>query len=134
MADRFWVGPKRWGVDLEVGLSSFGHGQRNVYPSESSTWAQPHSHGAVRQVTNHPSIHHHPFFYIPAYDDEMARLIFVSHRTGQPEIFAEMQGSQGLLQLTQHDGLSEWSITPSHDGRHVYFTDDSVPGGSTLIR
>ena len=26
---------------------------------------------AVRQVTTHPSIHHHPFYYLPAYDDGM---------------------------------------------------------------
>ncbi len=97
----------------------------SIYPSESSSWAQTHAHGTVRQVTSHPSIHHHPFFYIPAYDDEMTRLIFISHRTGRPEIFAETGASARLLQLTQHDSLSEWSITPSHDGRHVYFTDDS---------
>lgn len=79
----------------------------------------------MRQVTSHPSIHHHPFFYIPAYDDEMARLILISHRTGRPEIFVEDRKSGALIQLTQHAGLSEWSITPSHDGRYVYFTDDS---------
>ena len=43
----------------------------------------------IRQVTSHPSIHHHPFFFVPAYDRAMRRLVFVSHRTGAPQIFFE---------------------------------------------
>lgn len=95
-------------------------GQR--FPAES------HTVDGVRQVTSHPSIHHHPFYYLPAYDDAMARLVFISHRTGSPQIFAELRHERhDLLQLTDHGGLNEWSIHPSHDGRFVYFTD--VIGG-----
>jgi len=79
----------------------------------------------IRQVTSHPSIHHHPFYYIPAFDDAMRRLIFISHRTGRPEIFAELRADGRLLQVTEHPGLAEWSLHPSHDGRYVYFTDAS---------
>lgn len=79
----------------------------------------------MRQVTAHPSIHHHPFFYLPAFDDAQRRLIFVSRRTGRPEIFAELQDTGKLVQITEHEGLAEWSVHPSHDGRFVYFTDGS---------
>lgn len=92
-------------------------------PPEARSFPDPSTGRTVRQVTCHPSIHHHPFYYLPAYDDAMRRLIFVSHRTGRPEIFAELRDTGKLLQVTAHPGLAEWSIHPSHDGRYVYFTD-----------
>jgi oligogalacturonide lyase len=93
-----------------------------VYESESVGFTDPATGIAVRQVTAHPSIHHHPFYYLPAYDDALAWLVFVSHRTGQPQIFLEDRGSGELLQLTDRDDLNEWSVHPAYDGRHVYFT------------
>jgi oligogalacturonide lyase len=76
----------------------------------------------VRQVTAAPAIHHQPFFFIPAYDDAMRWLVFVSHRTGRPEVFVEERATGELIQLTDMDGIAEWSVHPSHDGRFVYFT------------
>jgi oligogalacturonide lyase len=93
-----------------------------VFPCESSTDIDPLTGIPVRQVTSHASIHHHPFYYLPAYDDALAWLVFVSHRTGQPQIFLEDRGTGRLLQVTDRDDLNEWSVHPSYDGRHVYFT------------
>jgi oligogalacturonide lyase len=73
----------------------------------------------IRQVTSHPSIHHHPFFFVPPWDDAMRRLLFVSHRTGSPQLFSET--NDRLVQLTDRTDLSEWSFHPSHDGRFVVF-------------
>lgn len=56
-------------------------------------------------------------------------LFFVSHRTGQPEIFGERRDTGDLVQLTADDDIAEWSITPSPDGRYVYFT-----AGATACR
>lgn len=97
----------------------------DLFPCESITVTDRANGRTLRQVTTHPSIHHHPFYYIPAYDDAMRRMIFVSHRTGRPEIFAELRDTGELLQVTEHEGLAEWSLHPSHDGRHVYFTDSA---------
>ena len=47
----------------------------------------------IRQITSHPSIHHHPFFFVRAYDDAMQKLVFVSYRTGLPQIFFEDRAS-----------------------------------------
>ena len=55
-----------------------------IYPAESSTFDDPKTGARIRQITRHPSIHHHPFFFVPAYDDAMRRLIFTSERTGAP--------------------------------------------------
>ncbi len=76
----------------------------------------------VRQVAAHPSLNHHPYFYIPAYDDAMRWLFFVSHRTGRPQAFAQHRPDGEVLQLTHRADLNEWSIHPSHDGRFVYYT------------
>ena len=76
----------------------------------------------MRQITAHASIHHHPFFFVPAYDLAERRLVFVSHRTGAPQIFFEERASGELVQVTDRSDLAEWSIYPSPDGRFVYFT------------
>ena len=92
-----------------------------VFPSESRWLRDPETGARLRQVTTHPSIHHHPFFFVPAWDDAMRRLIFVSHRTGAPQLFAEEQDGGDIVQLTDRDDLAEWSFFPSHDGTSVYF-------------
>ncbi len=94
----------------------------SVYPAEARTLIDPATGARIRQVTDQASIHHHPFFFVPAYDDAMARLVFISHRSGRPEIFAEERASGKLLQLSEREGIAEYSIYPSHDGRYVYFT------------
>ena len=63
-------------------------GTGRVWPSESKTFRDPETQVRIRQVTAHESIHHHPFYYVPAYDDSLRWLFFVSHRAGPPQIFA----------------------------------------------
>ena len=92
-----------------------------IWPAESVAQADPLSGRRVRQITAHPSIHHHPFFFVPAFDRAGKRLIFISHRTGAPQIFFEDRASGALIQTTERPDIAEWSIHPSHDGRYVYF-------------
>lgn len=75
----------------------------------------------VRQVTDHASIHHHPFFFVDAWDREMTFLTLVSHRSGAPQIVLEWQETGELVQLTDEKDLAEWSVIPSQDGRWIYF-------------
>jgi oligogalacturonide lyase len=93
-----------------------------LFHSEVREFKDPQTGAQIRQLTNHPSIHHHPFYYLPAWDDAMHHLIFVSHRTGSPQLFVFLCRSGMLLQLTDRDDLNEWSVHPSHDGGYVYFT------------
>src|SRR5215212_7784023 len=93
-----------------------------VYPAESRTFQDARTGASIRQVTDHPSMHHHPFFFVPAYDDAMRRLLFVSSRTGTPQAFAEDRAAGSLIQLTDRPDLNDWSIYPSHDGRALFFT------------
>ncbi|MCA9837751.1 MAG: PD40 domain-containing protein [Trueperaceae bacterium] len=94
----------------------------SIYPSEAVRFEDAKTGAQLRQISSHPSIHHHPFFMIPAYDDAMKRLVFVSHRTGRPEIFAELRDSGLLQQLTEQEGLAEYSLYPSPNGSYVYYT------------
>jgi oligogalacturonide lyase len=94
----------------------------SIHPPESKVTADPCTGTTIRQITAHSSIHHHPFFDVPAYDDLMQWLVFVSHRTGSPQLHVEERSSGKLIQLTACADLHEWSIHPTHDGRFVYFT------------
>ncbi|MGH6726873.1 MAG: oligogalacturonate lyase family protein [Pseudolabrys sp.] len=94
----------------------------NRYRSEARSVTDARSRRRVRQVTDHPSIHHHPFFFVPAYDQAGKRLIFVSYRTGAPQIFYENRAWGELVQVTDRHDLADWSIYPSPDGRFIYFT------------
>ena len=75
----------------------------------------------IRQVTDHPSIHHHPFFFVDAWDQAMSFLLLISHRTGTPQIYIERAPGDDLIQLTEEPALAEWSVIPSKDGRWIYF-------------
>ena len=99
-----------------------------IYPSESLAFKDARTGAEIRQVTTTFALHHHPFFIIPAYDDEMKRLIFVSHRTGAPQIFVEIRATGELMQLTDRDDLSEWSVHPSHNGHYVFSLQGLVAG------
>jgi oligogalacturonide lyase len=96
-----------------------------TFPTEKRLLSNQHTGARVRQVTEFPSVHHHPFYYVPAWDDAMQWLFFVSHRTGKPQLFAEEVATGRLVQLTDREDLNEWSIHPSHDGRFAYFTAGS---------
>ena len=90
------------------------------HPSESNTSIDERG-ATVRQITAHPSIHHHPFFFVDAWDDAMQHLVLISHRTGTPQVFIEPEPGGDLVQLTQEPALAEWSVIPSRDGRWIYF-------------
>lgn len=92
------------------------------YPAEAVWQRDPRSGLRIRQVTSAPHQHHHPFFFVPAYDRQQRWLFFVSHRTGKPQIFAEDRETGELIQLSDRPDLSEWSLIPSPDGRRVYYT------------
>lgn len=93
-----------------------------VFPAESRWLTDAASGRRIRQVTSHPSIHHHPFFFVPAWDRAMSKLVFVSHRTGSPQIFFEEVATGRLVQATDRPGLAEWSLHPSPCGRFAYYT------------
>ena len=92
------------------------------HPPKGHAWRDLATGAVIRQITTHPSLHHHPFYYLPCMDDAMARLVFVSRRTGRPEVWCELRASGELQQLTDQPDLGEWSVHPSHDGRFVYYT------------
>ena len=97
-----------------------------LHPSETRWHTDARTGARLRQVTDAPCIHHHPFFFVPAHDQAMRYLFFVSHRSGAPQLYAELRKPNGqggqLLQLTDHADLIAWSLHPTADGRHLLFT------------
>lgn len=75
----------------------------------------------VRQVTSHSSIHHQPFFFVDAWDAAQRFLVFISHRTGKPQVWLELQDGGALVQTTDEPDLAEWSVIPSKDGPWIYY-------------
>ena len=116
------IPPSRKVSDEQSASATQTGNKGRIWPAESVVHRDRLTGVAVRQVTTHPSVHHHPFVYIPSFDDAMQWIVFVSHRTGRPQIFVEERARGRLIQLTDRDDLNEWSIHPSHDGRFVYFT------------
>ena len=94
----------------------------DTFRAATQTAPDPRTGILVRQVTDFPAIHHHPFFIVPAYDDAQRWLFFVSHRSGAPQILGERLDEGVVIQLTDRLDLDEWSIHPAHDGRFVYYT------------
>ena len=94
----------------------------SVYPSESRSFYDRCTGTHIRQVTTASALHHHPFFIIPAYDNAMQRMIFISYRTGTAQIFAEERATGELRQLTDRPDISEWSVHPGRNGTAVFFT------------
>jgi oligogalacturonide lyase len=86
------------------------------------TFEDKETNVVVRQLTNQQCINHHPFFLIPAYDQNMQFLFFVSHRTGSPQIFGIEMESYKIIQFTDVQDLTEWSVHPDLSGKFVYFT------------
>lgn len=95
---------------------------RRTFEPEGNQFIDRSTGRMVRQVTSAEAIHHHPFFLIPAYDNDGRWLFFVSHRLGAPQVFVEERASGRLVQVSDVPDLIEWSVHPSLDGRFVYFT------------
>ena len=92
-----------------------------IWPREDRWFEDPATGARMRQITSHPTIHHHPFFFVPPWDDRMQRLIFVSHRSGAAQLFAEDCPTGRLMQLTNRPDIAEWSLHPAYGGRYVVF-------------
>ena len=83
-----------------------------VYGPESRTFYDRCTGTQIRQVTTASALHHHPFFIIPAYDNAMQRMIFISYRTGTAQIFAEERATGELRQLTDRQILKSGLCIP----------------------
>lgn len=95
------------------------------YKNEGNTFLDPETGTKIHQITNVPVTHHHPFYYIPAFDSTSQYLTFISHRTGRPEIYQYCLSDKTIYQITNQPNIAEWTLHPSHFGRNIFFTDKS---------
>jgi oligogalacturonide lyase len=93
------------------------------YINEGISFIDAETGTKIHQVTNVPCIHHHPFYYVPAFDATSNFLSFISHRTGRPEIYQYSLIDKTIYQITSHANISEWTFHPSHFGNSIFFMD-----------
>ncbi|HIE51183.1 MAG TPA: hypothetical protein EYP85_05450 [Armatimonadetes bacterium] len=95
-------------------------GQR--LPSETRWFTDERTGAIVREATNFPAVHHHPYFTNCAWTPTGRHLIFISYRFGAPNLFAVEVESGEIVQLTDRPDLNPFSAVPLADGMRVAFT------------
>lgn len=94
------------------------------YKNEGVTFKDPETGTVIHQITAAEAVHHHPFYYIPAFDATSQNLIFISKRTGRSEIYQYNLLEKTIFQITDQPHISEWTFHPSYHGRDIFFTDN----------
>ena len=90
-------------------------------PGESRLLDDEMTGRPVRQLTAHPSQHHHCFFFVPSYTCDSRHRVFVSHRGGPPAVFLCAVETDALVRCTDRPDLSEWSVFPGRRSRFVLY-------------
>ena len=94
----------------------------SVFPPCEESYTDGATGAVIRRVTDFPAITHHPFYYLRPFDDAMTFLTFTSHRTGRPELYVEWQQDRKIVQITDQEGINDYSFQAGPDGRYVFFT------------
>lgn len=108
-------GSPRWSPDgsrLVLESRQFGNGDLFVIPAAG---------GSHTAITNEPSNE-----VLPSWSRDGRFIYFSTDRTGQWEIFRKDVTGGGTVRVTQHGGFAAFE---SPDGRFVYYTKRSEPGG-----
>lgn len=82
----------------------------------------PETGAEVWQVTDDPVVHHHLYFTNPSITPDGRFVLFISYRTGWPNLFAAEVESGEIRQLTDVDDLNTFSATPAKDSARVFYT------------
>lgn len=91
------------------------------FPSERLALPRVAGECPVTQWTAHESIHHHPFFYIPATSGDGQYVFIASHRSGRPEFYKISRMTGEIIQLTDRPDINEWSFHPAWNGRFLLY-------------
>ena len=88
-----------------------------VYPAESRSFEDSATGARIRQVTDQASIHHHPFFFVPAYDDAHGAADFHLPSQRRARRFSPRSAHSGrLVQLTERAASASIRSTPRMTG------------------
>lgn len=99
-----------------------------VSPSEHSTFRDQVSGALIHQMTAQPCINHATYFLQSSFAPDGRTLLFVSYRTGSPQLFDARFPDGEIRQLTDSPGIHPFSAAFHPAGERIYF----VRGGSIV--
>ncbi len=80
----------------------------------------------IWQMTDHPSVNHNLYFLNPSFSEDGEYLIFVSNRTGSPQLFVAEMESGEITQLSDIPGLNPFSGVAVRGNRVVFTAGQEV--------
>lgn len=78
--------------------------------------------GTLWRVTGARSVHHHLYFGSGSWSADGRHLLFISYRTGFPNLFACEWGCGVIRRITARVDLNPFSVSPSPLRREFFFT------------
>lgn len=91
-------------------------------PPEWRTFKDQRTGATVTQWTSHPAIHHHCYFTNPTVTHDAGRGVFISYRSGYPNLFTIDLASGELAQVTSRVDINPFSPAPSRTSPWIYFS------------
>lgn len=89
---------------------------------EWRTFTDPRTGATVTQWTSHPAMHHHCYFTNPTLSPDGRLGLFISYRSGYPNLWAiDLVGGE-LRQITDRVDINPFSAAPSAGRPVVYFS------------
>ena len=93
-----------------------------TYSSEMKQFRDSRTNAEISQITNHPSMNHSLYFLNPSCTHDDCTYIFISNRSGHPNLYTADAENGEITQLTDIDNLNTFSPTPASNRREIYFT------------
>lgn len=110
---------------LNYGAMQWGKGV--VFPPENVSFRDPATGALVHRLTSHPSINHATYFLQSSFYPDGSGLIFVSYRSGSPQLFEIADFPSGpIRQLTDAEPVHPFSPAIHPGGEWIFF----VRGGA----
>jgi oligogalacturonide lyase len=92
------------------------------FASERRVLADPETGVTIWQMTDAPAVHHHLYFTNPSITPNGRTLLFVSHRSGAPNLFTASLPDGEIAQITDVEDLNPFSAVPARDNARVFYT------------
>lgn len=100
-------------------------GVGHVHREPVKPFADPVTGKQCLRLTD-PNTHcHHPYFYYRCFTPQGRQVLYISHRTGKGQAYLLDLDSGDATQLTDVEGLNEFIISVSRDGRFLFYSENN---------
>ena len=91
-------------------------------PSEKRELRDIKTGVTIWRMANHPSINHSLYFLNPSWTADGETVLFVSYRSGAPNLYMVHEESGEIVQVTDMENFHPISAYPDRSDRRVFFT------------